>query len=142
VGAYIAVTGRFELLPILYGLMVMLWVSCFDILYALQDENFDKTHGLHSVPERFGKRNAKKIAIVGHILCAGLLFYISWYQSEHFATLGILHWIGTFGFASLLFWQHWLVHRYDLAKINQAFFETNGIASILFGAAVIVDVLW
>jgi 4-hydroxybenzoate polyprenyltransferase len=76
-----------------------------------------------------------------HFICASLLFFIAWYQSQLFATLGFLHWVGAIGFAGLLFWQHRLVKIHDLSKINQAFFETNGIASILFGTAVIVD-LW
>ncbi len=142
VGAYIAVTGRFEVLPVLYGIMVMLWVSGFDILYALQDEEFDQTHGLHSVPGRFGKQGAKNISIVLHSLCALLIGFLAWYQSQLFSTLGILSWIGAVGFVGLLAWQHFLVFKYDLAKINQAFFETNGIASILFGSAVILDVLF
>lgn len=141
VGAYIAVTNSFDLLPVLYGIMVMLWVSGFDIIYALQDETFDKSQGLHSIPGRFGKKTAKDIAMVLHILCALMLFLISWYQSNEVESLGLLHWIGAIGFTGLLFRQHKLIRDYDLAKVNQAFFETNGIASILFGLAVILDVL-
>jgi 4-hydroxybenzoate polyprenyltransferase len=73
VGAYLAVTGHFSLLPVLYGVMVMLWVSGFDILYALQDEAFDREHQLYSVPAEFGQQKAKIIAITLHVLCAGLL---------------------------------------------------------------------
>lgn len=142
VGAFIAVTGKFEILPVLYGIMVLLWVSGFDILYALQDEAFDRQNGLHSVPARFGQETAKRISIFVHTLCAGLLFYITWYQSLLFPSLGLLHWIGAAGFVGLLFWQHRLVFLYDLQKINQAFFETNGIASLCFGSAVIIDVLF
>jgi len=142
VGAYIAVTGKFELLPVLYGIMVLLWVSGFDILYALQDEEFDRQNRLHSVPARFGQDKAKKIAIAIHFLCAIMLFVITWYQSQLLPTFGLLHWMGAFGFAGLLFWQHRLVFKYNLEKINQAFFETNGIASICFGTAVILDVLF
>ncbi len=141
IGAYIAVTGRFHLLPILYGIMVMLWVSGFDIIYALQDEDFDRSNGLHSIPGKFGKRTANQISIALHFVCACLLFFIAWYQSQLFSTLGFLHWVGAIGFAGLLFWQHRLVKLHDLSKINQAFFETNGIASILFGSTVIIDVL-
>lgn len=142
VGAYIAVTGQFEWLPILYGLMVMLWVAGFDILYALQDEDFDRQNGLHSVPVQFGQAGAKKISIGVHLVCAILLLLITNYQNQLFPSLGILHWIGAIGFIVLLVWQHTLVYRFDLAKINQAFFQANGIASICFGAAVIIDVLW
>jgi 4-hydroxybenzoate polyprenyltransferase len=141
VGAYLAVTGHFSLLPVLYGLMVMLWVSGFDILYALQDEAFDREHQLYSVPAEFGQQKAKIIAITLHVLCAGLLLCITYYQAQLLPTFGWLHWMGAFGFMGLLFWQHRLVKLYDLAKINQAFFETNGVASVLFGLSVIVDVL-
>ena len=141
VGAYIAVTGQFHVLPILYGIMVMLWVSGFDIIYALQDEEFDRNNHLQSIPGRFGKQTANQISIYLHFACACLLFYIAWYQSQIFSTFGFLHWIGAIGFALLLFWQHRLVKLHDLSKINQAFFETNGIASILFGSTVIIDVL-
>ena len=142
VGAYIAVTGRFDVLPVLYGIMVLLWVSAFDIIYALQDEAFDSSNGLHSVPQHFGQVKARCIAIALHILCALLLGYITWYQSQLFSSLAILHWFGAIGFMSLLVWQHRLLARYGLAKINQVFFETNGIASICFGSAVIIDVLF
>lgn len=141
VGAYIAVTGTFHTLPILYGIMVMLWVSGFDIVYALQDEDFDRAHKLHSVPGRFGKHTANNISIVLHVLCALLLLYITVFQSQVFSSFQYLHWVGAIGFVSLLFWQHRLIKLYDLSKINQAFFETNGIASILFGSTVILDML-
>jgi len=141
VGAFLAVTGHFSLLPVLYGIMVMLWVSGFDILYALQDESFDREHHLYSVPASFGKEKAKQIAIAIHVLCALMLIYITYYQAQVLPTFGWLHWIGALGFMGLLVWQHRLVRRYDLVKINQAFFETNGIASVLFGLSVIVDVL-
>ncbi|HUR31029.1 MAG TPA: UbiA-like polyprenyltransferase [Saprospiraceae bacterium] len=141
IGAFISVTGQFHLLPVLYGIMVMLWVSGFDIIYALQDEEFDKGNGLHSIPQRFGQRTAKNISIALHTLCAVFLFGIAWYQAELLPSLGILHWIGAIGFVCLLIWQHRLIKLYDLSRINQAFFETNGIASILFGSAVVIDVL-
>jgi len=142
VGAYLAVTGHFSLLPVLYGVMVMLWVSGFDILYALQDEAFDREHQLYSVPAEFGQQKAKSLAITLHLLCAILLLGITYYQAQLLPTFGWLHWLGAIGFMGLLFWQHRLVKLYDLAKINQAFFETNGVASVLFGLSVIVDVLF
>lgn len=140
-GAYIAVTGHFHPLPVLYGIMVMLWVAGFDILYALQDETFDKEQGLFSIPARFGLETAKKIAMGVHFLCALLLLYITWYQGQLIPSLHLIHWLGATGFIGLLIWQHRLVTQYGLEKINQAFFETNGMASVLFGAAVILDVL-
>lgn len=141
VGAFLAVTGHFHILPVLYGIMVMLWVSGFDILYALQDEQFDRDHLLHSIPARFGQANAKKISIALHILCGILLVCISFYQSQLIPSFQWLHWLGAAGFIALLFWQHRLVFLYNLDKINRAFFETNGIASVLFGLSVMIDVL-
>jgi len=142
VGAFLAVTGYFSLLPVLYGAMVMFWVSGFDILYALQDESFDREHHLHSVPAAFGQLKAKRISMILHTCCAILLIFITYYQASLFPSLGWLHWLGAFGFMGLLIWQHRLVKLYDLTRINQAFFETNGIASVLFGLSVIIDVLW
>jgi 4-hydroxybenzoate polyprenyltransferase len=142
VGAFIAVTGKFEWLPVLYGMMVLLWVSGFDILYALQDEEFDSQNGLHSVPQRFGQARAKRIAIFIHSLCAFFLFFITWYQGQLIPSMGYLHWIAAAGFAALLVYQHYLVFRFDLLKIDRAFFETNGVASLCFGAVVIADVLF
>lgn len=141
IGAYLVVTGHFDWLPVLYGVMVMLWVSGFDIIYALQDEQFDRDHHLHSVPARFGKRTARGIAIGVHLLCAIMLVCITNYQSQILPSLGWIHWAGAGGFILLLIWQHRLIQVYDLEKINKAFFETNGIASVLFGATVILDVL-
>lgn len=141
VGAFVAVTSTFHLLPILYGVMVMLWVTGFDIIYALQDEEFDRQHHLYSIPGAFGNQAAKRIAAGLHILCASLMFGIAWYQSQIIPSFGFLHWLGAAGFAALLFWQHWLVSQNDPSKINQAFFQTNGFASILFGFTVILDVM-
>lgn len=141
IGAYIAVTGQFHLLPVLYGVMVMFWVAGFDIVYALQDEAFDRSQGLHSIPGRFGQKRAKTIAIIAHFLCAVLLVFITWYQAELIESLFWIHWIGAMGFIALLIYQHVIIYRYNLAKIDRAFFETNGVASVLFGALVILDVL-
>src|SRR6187399_1536856 len=99
IGAFIAVTGKFHTLPVLYGIMVMLWVSGFDIIYALQDEEFDRNNSLQSIPGRFGKKTANQISIGLHLACACLLFYIAWYQSQIFSSLGFLHWVGAIGFA-------------------------------------------
>jgi 4-hydroxybenzoate polyprenyltransferase len=140
-GAYIAVTGQFHTLPILYAVMVMLWVAGFDIIYALQDEAFDRSQGLFSIPGVFGQQRAKQIAIVTHTLCAIALLSITLYQGQLIESLGWLHWLGAAGFIALLIYQHTLISRFGLEKINKAFFETNGIASVLFGTIVIIDVL-
>lgn len=141
VGAYLAVTGEFAVLPVIYGFMVMCWVAGFDILYALQDEDFDRAHGLHSMPGRFGKSSALGISRALHWLCSVLLIVIGVLQAKDLSTLAWLHWLGTAVFLALLVRQHWLVLRYDLGRINQAFFVSNGMASLLYGTAVIVDLL-
>jgi 4-hydroxybenzoate polyprenyltransferase len=141
VGAYLAVTGRFDVLPVLYGIMVMCWVGGFDILYALQDETFDREQGLHSMPGRFGKTGAIRISRSLHVACAMLLVVIGIMQSRQLDTLDWLHWVGTAAFMGLLVRQHWLVAKHDLGRINQAFFESNGMASLFYGAAVVMDLL-
>jgi len=141
VGAYLAVTGHFAWLPVLYGIMVMCWVGGFDILYALQDESFDREQGLHSMPGRFGKGRAILIARSLHVACAVLLVTIGYLQAGQLPSLGWMHWAGAGIFMMLLVRQHWLVARFDLKRIDQAFFETNGLASLAYSALVTVD-LW
>ena len=77
-----------------------------------------------------------------HGFCAILLFCIAWYQAALIPTLGYLHWFAAIGFTVLLVYQHFLVYKFDLLKIDRAFFETNGIASLCFGTIVIIDVLF
>ncbi|HMQ48801.1 MAG TPA: UbiA-like polyprenyltransferase [Saprospiraceae bacterium] len=139
VGAYLAVTGVFDLLPILYSLVVLLWVSGFDIIYALQDEEFDKSMSLHSVPEAWGKSKALRISSALHLLCGGLLLVAAYQLAVQYPNFGWLHWIAAILFIGLLAYQHSLVRPNDLSKVNLAFFTTNGIASLLFGSLVILD---
>lgn len=139
IGAYLAVSGQFALLPILYSIVVLLWVSGFDIIYALQDEEFDKSMSLHSVPETWGKSQALRISSVLHLLCGGLLLLAAYQLSIHSPNFGWLHWMAAILFIGLLAYQHSLVRPNDLSKVNLAFFTTNGIASLLFGTLVILD---
>lgn len=134
IGAYMAVTAEFALIPILYSIVVLLWVAGFDIIYSLQDEGFDKSLQLHSVPTWLGKTNALRFSEILHI-GAALVILIAAYLG-HF---GWLHWIAALIFISLLIYQHLLVKPNDLSKVNLAFFTTNGIASMVFGTLVIVD---
>lgn len=133
VGAFVAVSNRFETLPILLGACVLTWVSGFDIIYALQDETFDKQHKLNSIPAFWGKKNALKIANILHIICSLIVFYIGITYLN-----GVYYWIGAGLFVGLLFYQHTLVKPNDLSKINLAFFTTNGIASVVFASFVIL----
>ncbi|MBP6431052.1 MAG: putative 4-hydroxybenzoate polyprenyltransferase [Ferruginibacter sp.] len=134
IGAYIAVTGEFAVLPILFSLTVLCWVSGFDIIYALQDEEFDKQNKLHSIPAAVGKTKALRISELLHLLSAAFIIYAGVYG--HF---GMWYWIGVGVFIALLIYQHILVKPTDLSKVNMAFFTTNGIASVVFAVFVILD---
>ena len=134
IGAYIAVTGQFSLLPILFSITVLCWVSGFDIIYALQDEDFDKQHQLHSIPAAVGKTKALRISELLHLLAASCVVYAGMYG--HF---GIWYWCGVAVFIGLLIYQHILVKPNDLSKVNMAFFTTNGIASVVFAVFVLLD---
>ena len=136
IGAYLAVTGEFALLPILYSFVVLLWVSGFDIIYALQDLDFDKEEELKSFPVFFGKRGALNASILLHTLTALITLYAGYYGG-----FGILYWIGSFIFIGLLFYQHTLVKPNDLSKINLAFFTTNGIASVIFAIFTVTELV-
>jgi 4-hydroxybenzoate polyprenyltransferase len=134
IGAYIAVTGQFNVLPILFSFTVLFWVSGFDIIYALQDEEFDKQNQLHSIPSAVGKSKALRISELLHALSAACVIGAGIYG--HF---GFWYWIGVALFIGLLIYQHLLVKPNDLSKVNIAFFTTNGIASVVFSIFVILD---
>jgi 4-hydroxybenzoate polyprenyltransferase len=134
IGAYIAVTGQFNLLPILFSFTVLFWVSGFDIIYALQDEDFDKQNQLHSIPSAVGKVKALRISEMLHVLSAACVIIAGFYG--HF---GIWYWAGVVFYIGLLIYQHVLVKPNDLSKVNMAFFTTNGIASVVFAVFVLLD---
>jgi 4-hydroxybenzoate polyprenyltransferase len=142
VGAYLAVTGQFAWTPVLYGFAVLTWVAGFDIIYALQDEEFDKDRQLYSIPVLLGKPNALRFSEALHMITAALMLSAG-YLAYTTATggLGILMGIGTVVFLGLLFYQHTLVKPNDLSKVNMAFFTTNGIASVVFGVLMVTDLL-
>ena len=136
IGAYLAVTGEFALIPILFSFVVLCWVSGFDIIYALQDEDFDRSQQLHSIPVWLGKKNALRFSEVLHIISALLVIIIGIY-----AQLNWLYWIGTAIFCGMLIYQHWIVKPTDLSRVNIAFMTANGIASVAFAIFVISDLL-
>ena len=140
VGAYLAVTAQWALLPVLFGGVVLLWVSGFDILYALQDETFDREEQLFSIPVRLGRVRALRLSRFLHVLCAGLLLLAVWWQITYYPVFGGLTLLATALFLGLLVYQHTLVSATDLSRINLAFFTTNGVASVLFGLLIIVDI--
>lgn len=134
IGAYLAVTGVFAWTPLLISLAVLFWVSGFDIIYALQDIEFDKTHGLRSFPVLLGQKGALILSSFFHILTATFILLAGYYGS-----FGIWYWIGCAVFSALLVYQHTLVKVDDLSKINMAFFTTNGVGSVVFAIFVILD---
>lgn len=134
IGAFLAVTGQFALLPILFSFAVIFWVSGFDIIYALQDEEFDKSHQLHSIPAWLGKAKALRVSEVLHLLSAGCVIAAGIYGGFHW-----LYWIGIAVFAGMLVYQHSIVKPNDLRRVNLAFMTANGIASVVFAVFVIAD---
>ena len=134
IGAYLAVVGRFDILPLLFSFAVLFWVGGFDIIYALQDEEFDKENDLLSIPVWLGKKKALTLSNVLHAVTASLLFVAG--RNGEF---GWLYWIGYGIFIILLTYQHTLVKPNDLSKVDLAFFTTNGIASVVFASFVIAD---
>jgi 4-hydroxybenzoate polyprenyltransferase len=134
IGAYLAVTAQFDLLPILFSLTVIFWVSGFDIIYALQDEEFDKSQKLYSMPVWLGKAKALRVSEWLHFISATTVVVAGFYG--HFSWL---YWIGTAIFMGMLIYQHSIVKPHDLKKVNIAFMTANGIASIVFAIFVIAD---
>lgn len=141
IGAYLAAGGAFDLIPLLYSFSVLFWVSGFDIIYALQDEQFDKSMNLHSIPTKLGTKKALRLSEFLHVLTAMLMLIANYFLTQNYESFGWLSWLGTGLFVVLLFYQHRLVKPDDLSRVNLAFFTTNGIASILIGALIILDLL-
>ncbi|TMI85746.1 MAG: 4-hydroxybenzoate octaprenyltransferase [Bacteroidetes bacterium] len=134
IGAYLAVTGYFSFLPILFSLAVICWVSGFDIIYALQDEDFDKSQKLYSIPAWLGKAKALRVSETLHLLSAACVV-----AAGISGAFGWLYWIGVVLFTGMLIYQHSIVKPNDIKKVNLAFMTTNGIASVVFAAFVIAD---
>ncbi len=134
IGAYLVITGEFAITPIWYSLAVLTWVSGFDIIYSLQDEEFDKSLSLHSVPAYMGVNNSLKLSSILHIISA--LFIIIPGLQENY---GIWYWIGTAIYIAMLVYQHRLVKPNDLSKVNIAFMTTNGIASVVFATFYLIN---
>ena len=136
-GAWIAITGRLTLVPFLLSMCVMLWTGGFDILYACQDFEFDRSAGLHSVPQRFGIAGAFQIARAIHALMF-ILLLVFFYQ----ANLGWLGLVGVFATGALLLYQHSLVTPTDLSRMNAAFFTTNAFVSVILFFTMATDALF
>lgn len=141
VGAYLAVTGYFDLIPVLIGGSVLFWVAGFDVIYALQDEGFDRSKKLHSIPVAFGTKNSMNLSSLMHFISICLIVSAVILSSQSFESIGLLGFIGLGLFISLLIYQHLIIKPNDLSRINLAFFTTNGVASLIFGSLFIIDLL-
>jgi 4-hydroxybenzoate polyprenyltransferase len=137
IGAYLVVTGAFALTPLFFSLSVLCWVSGFDIIYALQDEDFDRSLKLHSIPAYLGKVNALRLSTFLHVLSAAFIM-----MPVLFTHVGFLYYIGIVFFCAMLVYQHLLVKPNDLSRVNFAFMTTNGIASVVFAALFLLDRVW
>lgn len=137
IGAYLAITEEFALTPVLIGIVVLFWVSGFDIIYSLQDEEFDKENKLLSIPVLLGKKNALLLSRLLHVISAIfiiLIFFIGPFSWLYITGAGI--------FIFLLIYQHTIISHNNLSKINLAFFTTNGFGSILFSLFACCDLLF
>ena len=137
IGAYLAVTGSFSLLPLIFSFVVLTWVSGFDILYAMQDESFDRTQALHSIPAWLGGRRALLISSTLHFLTIAALFL-----AGIWGDLGLWYWTGVLIFTGLLIYQHALVSADDLSRIDLAFMTTNGIGSVVFALFFLAELIF
>jgi 4-hydroxybenzoate polyprenyltransferase len=134
--AWIAVRGSLDPRILLLTAAVTFWVSGFDVIYACQDHDYDRSHGLHSLPRHLGIRNALILARLFHIVMIGLLIAL-------IVTFGLgkLAFVGVIAVAALLLYEHALVRHDDLSKLNAAFFTMNGVISVVFFAFVASDLL-
>jgi 4-hydroxybenzoate polyprenyltransferase len=136
VGAWAAVTNELPLESWLLGAAVAVWVTGFDVLYALFDLEHDRAHGLHSVPARFGVTVTFWVARVCHVLTVVFLAL-----AGALLAAGVLYWLGVAAVAGLLLYEHLLVSPKDTSRLDLAFFTMNGVISVTFFAFVLVDVV-
>jgi 4-hydroxybenzoate polyprenyltransferase len=136
IGAYLSVTGKFDIIPILYSLIVLFWVGGFDIIYSLQDEAFDKIELLKSIPAALGSKRALWVAAIFHVITALIVLFVGLKLDA-----GKWYWIGSTIFITLLIYQHSIVSPQNTKRINIAFATTNGIASIIFAFFNILNFL-
>lgn len=136
-GSWIAITGRFDLAPVLLALGVLFWVAGFDIIYACDDYEFDRREKIYSIPARFGIKKALCISMAFHIAAPVLIL-----ATGLLLNLGLLYFAGVLTAVIILFYQHTLVRPDDLSRAGIAFFNLNGILSVLVFAFTFLDVLY
>ncbi len=137
-GAWIAVRGSVEATPFVLAALVVLWVAGFDILYALQDLEFDRRSGLYSIPVRLG---VVPSLVVSAALHAAMLVLLAALPRIYPPGLGGIYWLGFAGCVAMILYQHAVVRPADLSRLNAAFFTANGVLSMWLFAATAVDVL-
>jgi len=135
IAGVVAVSGEITAWSVYLAIGVMFWVAGFDLLYSLQDIEFDKANNLHSVPSRFGAKNTMYIARVFHILAVG---FWAWFVAD--AGLGVWAQFSVLFSALMLAYEHYLVNK-DFTKIDKAFFTVNGYLGFLFLILIILEVL-
>jgi 4-hydroxybenzoate polyprenyltransferase len=132
VGGWLAVAGHFAMIPLLLAAAVCFWVAGFDTIYACQDEAFDRSHGLSSIPARFGVARALSAARIFHVAALAAMAAVGFAAGLHGA-----YWIGLSLVAGVLVWEHRLVRADDLSKVGVAFLNANGMISMLYFGVVL-----
>lgn len=135
-GAWVAVNGSLDLPAVILWIAIAFWVAGFDIVYACQDYNYDRKVGLNSIPVRFGISGALIMARVFHIITPLCLFLVGFLLK-----LGPIYFIGVILSAGILYYEHRMVSPDDLSKLNVAFFNMNGILSVVMFVFVVLDLL-
>ncbi len=136
IGTWIAIKGELDWPPMLLGLAILLWIGGFDIIYACQDFEFDRTYGLYSIPACFGKKRALQLSTTLHVMMVVALIGVTWLTN-----LGVLYLIGVGIVTILLVYEHAIVRPNDLSRVNLAFFTLNGIVSLVLMALSVADML-
>ncbi len=131
-GGWVAVRAAFDPPALVLWLTLTVWIGGFDLMYACQDVDFDRAHGLHSVPVRFGVPAALALARINHVLTAACLALLGVMTG-----LGIAYWIGWVAVVALLVYEHSLVTARDLSRLDVAFFNVNGYIAVIVFVAVI-----
>jgi 4-hydroxybenzoate polyprenyltransferase len=140
IGAWLAVAGlpvdlKELLIPLYLGLAVLFWLAGFDIIYSLQDREFDRAQGLHSIPVRFGVAGALRLSSFFHLSTIVFLALVGLA-----AQAGVVYWIGCIAVSAILLWEHRIVRPDDLSRINRAFFDFNAYVSIGYFLTTLGDI--
>jgi 4-hydroxybenzoate polyprenyltransferase len=134
IGAWIAILGRVDLPPLVLGLAVLFWVAGFDILYSVADIEFDRAYGLYSIPARLGETAGMRVSLAFHAAMPVLLAIVG-----HLLHLGVLYYVGLLLVVFLLGYEHATMHRHGLRRLETAFFNVNGLISLIFFAFTLLD---